>query len=73
MENKNVQEVNDFYSKYLNIPHRRLIVDDSFRLILTPPQKKLYPCSGCLLLRCPFPFSFRTCDKCRNAYNFLDL
>ena len=71
MENQNVFIQEDLYRMILNLPHRRLIVDDGFRLFQTPPQKKVYPSVGCLLLRCPF--RFLTCDKCNQSYNILEL
>lgn len=59
---------------YLNLPHRRLVVDDSYRLVATSPQNKLYPSSGCMLLRCPFSLSLRiTCNMCPHCYNVLEL
>lgn len=72
MEKKtHLRIIGDLYSMYLNLPHRRLVVDDSFRLINTPPQKKLYLCSGCLKLRCVR--SFNTCKNCEYSYNVLEL
>lgn len=62
----------DFYRKLLNVPHRRLIVDDSFRLVATPPQKKLYTSCGCLLLKCFYSSRF-TCNKCCFSYNIMEL
>lgn len=71
MENKFASSFRGLYIMYLNIPHRRLVVDDTYRLVDTLAQKRVYSSCGCLLLQCPF--TYRTCNKCVQSYNILEL
>lgn len=70
MENKFASSFRGLYIMYLNIPHRRLVVDDTYRLVMTPPQKRVYSSTGCLLLRCPYN---HTCNNCSKSYDIRDL
>lgn len=60
----------EFYMD-LNLIHRRLYVSDRYRLVNTPPQKRLYTSCGCFIRRCFF--SSRSCKDCELSYNILDL
>lgn len=74
MKIKNYHVQRDLYFMVLNLPHRRLIVDDSYRLFQTPPQKKVYSSCGCLVLRCPYGSrTYMTCNKCFYSYDVREL
>ena len=61
----------DAYFLQLNLPHRRLVVDDWIRRIMCPPQKHLYVSCGCFLTRCVA--SSKHCCDCFYSYNINDL